>query len=231
MKSRVARVGKEPCWGAERPWPSWLVHRPAFVLPADTRTWVTVLAVLFHSTMSAPVSRTGDSSSSNDHPLWVNPCNLPDDASGHADHLSPQDVRNMLDAVANRARVASEEADKAKRRFVSTRAIMRDCPLCVCVLCAVCACFEHRGAREEPTRGRHGVGRPTASTRSPSGVLRRTKKRVSDRCALFSSCNRPAAHHARNEQHQVLAGRQALLRRPRCIRDAAIPITAFGECY
>lgn len=81
----------------------------------DTRTWVTVLAVLFHSTMSAPVSRTGDSS---DHPLWVNPCNLPDDARGHADHLSPQDVRNMLDAVANRARVASEEADKAKRRFL-----------------------------------------------------------------------------------------------------------------
>lgn len=117
MKSRVARVGKEPCCA---PRPSW-VHRPLqpSALPsADTRTWVvTVLfAVLaHHHAMSAPVSRTGD-----DHPLWVNPCNLPDDASGHADHLSPQDVRNMLDAVANRARVASEEADKAKRRFVST---------------------------------------------------------------------------------------------------------------
>ncbi|KAL1415750.1 hypothetical protein MTO96_006626 [Rhipicephalus appendiculatus] len=115
MKSRVARVRKDPCWGSERPWPSWLLHRTLCLVPADTRTWVTVLAVLFHSTMSAPVSRTGDSS---DHPLWVNPCNLPDDASGHADHLSPQDVRNMLDAVANRARVASEEADKAKRRFL-----------------------------------------------------------------------------------------------------------------
>lgn len=115
MKSRVARVGKEPCCAAR---PSW-VHRPLTpsALAADTRTWVVVtvlLAVLaHHRAMSAPVPRTGD-----DHPLWVNPCNLPDDASGHADHLSPQDVRNMLDAVANRARVASEEADKAKRRFL-----------------------------------------------------------------------------------------------------------------
>ncbi|KAH7984620.1 hypothetical protein HPB52_023290 [Rhipicephalus sanguineus] len=117
MKSRVARVGKDPCWGSERPWPGWLLHRTVSFVPADTRTWVTVLAVLFHSTMSAPVPRSGDSS---DHPLWVNPCNLPDDASGHADHLSPQDVRNMLDAVANRARVASEEADKAKRRFAAS---------------------------------------------------------------------------------------------------------------
>lgn len=116
MKSRVARVGKEPCCAA-RPRPSW-VHRPTLssVLLADTRTWVTVLLAVLahhHCAMSAPVSRTGD-----DHPLWVNPCNLPDDASGHADQLSPQDVRNMLDAVANRARVASEEADKAKRRFL-----------------------------------------------------------------------------------------------------------------
>ncbi|KAH7981160.1 hypothetical protein HPB49_022114 [Dermacentor silvarum] len=176
MKSRVARVGKEPCWGAERPWPSWLVHRPAFVLPADTRTWVTVLAVLFHSTMSAPVSRTGDSSSSNDHPLWVNPCNLPDDASGHADHLSPQDVRNMLDAVANRARVASEEADKAKRRFVSTRAIMRDCPLCVCVVCCVCMLrtprrtrgTDSRAPRRWETDGFHeeSVGRPSTDEKA-----------------------------------------------------------------
>ncbi|XP_077502100.1 uncharacterized protein LOC144113072 isoform X4 [Amblyomma americanum] len=116
MKSRVARVpGKEPCCAA-RPRPRWAHHRPASsLLPADTRTWVTVLAVLFHSAMSAPVSRSGEN---NDHPLWVNPCNLPDDASGHAGHLRPQDVRNMLDAVANRARVASEEAEEAKRKFV-----------------------------------------------------------------------------------------------------------------
>lgn len=80
-----------------------------------------MLAVLLQTTMSAPVSRTDGG---NDHPLWVNPCNLPDDASAHGDHLSPEDVRNMLDAVANRARVANEEADKAKRKFVSTPCLL-----------------------------------------------------------------------------------------------------------
>lgn len=74
-----------------------------------------MLAVLLHSAMSAPVSRT---SSDADHPLWVNPCNLPDGAKAHGAGLSAQDIRNMLDAVSNRARVAQEEAEKAKRKFL-----------------------------------------------------------------------------------------------------------------
>ncbi|XP_064484890.1 uncharacterized protein LOC135397312 isoform X2 [Ornithodoros turicata] len=79
-------------------------------------TWVIVVAVLLHSAMSAPVSRTGSSDS--DHPLWVNPCNLPDGAKGHGADLSAQDIRNMLDAVSNRARVANQEADRAKQQFL-----------------------------------------------------------------------------------------------------------------
>lgn len=75
-----------------------------------------MLAVLLHSTMSAPVSRTDG----NDHPLWVNPCSL-DDSVASRGEITAEDIRSLLDAVANRARVANEEADKAKRKFVSTR--------------------------------------------------------------------------------------------------------------
>ncbi|KAH6948358.1 hypothetical protein HPB50_023544 [Hyalomma asiaticum] len=185
MKSRVARVGKDPCWGS--PWPSWLFRRTTSLLPADTRTWITVLAVLFHSTMSAPVSRTGDSGS--DHPLWVNPCNLPDDASGHADHLSPQDVRNMLDAVANRARVASEEADKAKRRFVSTRA----CRLCSTCLCCAWETSNTEARARNRLAGATALGEATARGVRSGSAFEGTQQRVSDRCALFSSCNPPYA--------------------------------------
>lgn len=82
-------------------------------LPPDTRTWLIVLAVLLHSTMSAPVSRTDG----NDHPLWVNPCSL-DDSVASRGEITAEDIRTLLDAVANRARVANEEADKAKRKFL-----------------------------------------------------------------------------------------------------------------
>lgn len=178
MKSRVARVGKEPCCAA-RPRPSW-VHRPPFspVLPADTRTWVTVLLAVLahhHCAMSAPVSRTGD-----DHPLWVNPCNLPDDASGHADQLSPQDVRNMLDAVANRARVASEEADKAKRRFVSTVLFSsaQEIPSrCFAALPQERRCREARATATLSRRPRSSGGTPGLFRTLPRGLGK--KKRVS----------------------------------------------------